>query len=293
MIIKQREKSQTLKIFEILAIRSDLSVEDDTNYQKQIKGYEGEILFDEMAADFLKDSVVINDFTFKVNGHTCQVDTLIVTDGSINIYEIKNYEGRYRYNNNRFTLVSNELELLDPLVQANRAQILMKQLLVQLKLNCTCESFAVFMHPNCTIYQNQSNDHVLLPSLFAYHFKKRKHSGRRSINEATEIADKLLAHNREAVLYGELPNYAFEDLKKGIYCQNCNSAILELTGRTCLCQMCHHKESGLDNAVRHSLEKRLLFPDLALETRSCFDWCGGIHSKYRIRAALKKIENNN
>lgn len=293
MIIKQREKSQVLKIFEILAIRSELSSEDETNFQKQLKGFEGEVLFDEITADFLKESVVISDFTFKVNGHICQVDTLVVTGSRIDIYEIKNYEGRYRYINNRFTLVSNELELLDPLVQANRAEILMKQLLVQLKLNCTCESFAVFMHPNCTIYQNQPNDRVLLPSLFAYHFKKRKNSGMRSYNEAIVIAEKLLTRNSEAVLYGELPSYILGNLEKGIYCENCNNAISELRGRTCICETCQHKESGVDNAVRHIMEKRLLFPDVALETCDCFDWCGGIHSKYRIRAALKKIENNN
>lgn len=292
MIIKQREKSQKLKILEILAIRSELSSEDEITFQKQRKGYEGEVLFDELTANYLKDSVVINDFTFKVNGHTCQIDTLVVNDGRIAIYEIKNYEGRYRYISDRFILVANELELLDPLVQANRAQILMKQLLIQSKLNCSCESFAVFMHPNCTVYQDCPNDRVLLPSLFTYHFKKRSGPNKREFKQAVLFAEKLLTHNCEGLIYGELPKYTLTDLEKGIYCQSCNAAIRKLKGRTCICEKCQHLESGLDNAVRHILEKQLLFPEIPLRTLGCYNWCGGIHSKYRIRAALKKIEES-
>lgn len=293
MIIKQREKSKALKVLEILAMRSELSAEDRTNLQKRIKGYEGEVMFDQLTVDFVTEAFVINDYTFKINGHTCQIDTLMITERGIEIYEIKNYEGLYRYCNGQFSLLSSNLELLDPLVQANRAAILMKQLMMQLKINCTCESFAVFMNPNCTIYQDQPNNRLLLPSSFSYHFKKRKQFSRRSSIEAAMIAEKLMRNKREAVFYGELPAYTLETLNKGIYCQHCSSSISELTGRMCICKSCQYKEAAMDNAVRHILEKQLLFPELPLETRACSDWCGDIHSMYRIRSALKKIEKNN
>lgn len=289
MIIKQREKSKTLKIFDVLATRSHLSEEDSKNYQKQLKGFEGEVLFDEMTSGYFDQLVVINDFTFKINGHICQIDTLVIYDGAIEIYEVKNYEGRYRYVDNRFTLVSNGLELLDPLVQANRAHILLKQLLLKLKIKCTCESYAVFMHPNCTIYQDKPNHRVLMPSLFAYHFSNRKSANDQSIS----VAKMLLAHNCEGIIYTELPHYALADLRKGIYCNNCTSSIDKLTGRTCVCQSCQYKEKGIDNAVRHIRERQLLFPELPLKTRACIDWCGGIHSKYRIRSAIKVIIETN
>ena len=58
-----------------LNARTDLTENEKFYYQNLEKGYEGEMKFDQLAENFLKDCYMINDLLLKFNHSYFQIDS--------------------------------------------------------------------------------------------------------------------------------------------------------------------------------------------------------------------------
>lgn len=117
MIYKSRKDSFELKIMKCLKKRMDFSKKEDRYYLNLVKGLEGEQSFDSMAGELTSDCLVLNDLLFKTAGTTFQIDSLIITGTSLLLYEIKNYEGEYLFQEERLKMASSNKEIINPLIQ--------------------------------------------------------------------------------------------------------------------------------------------------------------------------------
>lgn len=97
MAYKSRTLPEELIIFRILNKRMTLSEKDSQRYFHLKKGYEGEVLFDELTEKLQCECLILNDLLLKVNNTILQIDTLIIFSKNVYFYEVKNFEGNYYY----------------------------------------------------------------------------------------------------------------------------------------------------------------------------------------------------
>src|SRR5699024_6968421 len=110
-----------LKVLEILNQRMRLTKDVQQHYLNLKKGYEGEMLFDSLM-DVMKDKfIILNDLLLEVNNTTFQIDSLFIMEDRICLYEVKNYEGDFYYESERF-FKNPGYELINPLDQMNRGK---------------------------------------------------------------------------------------------------------------------------------------------------------------------------
>ena len=115
MIKKSLTKSADLIILGSLNTRMTLSKEDKQNFLTKKKGYEGEVIFNSMTEKLECDCLILNDLFFDFNNTKFQIDSLVIMQRLIYLNEVKNFEGDYYYENNKFYSI-NEKERKDPLL---------------------------------------------------------------------------------------------------------------------------------------------------------------------------------
>ncbi|MDY0405261.1 nuclease-related domain-containing protein [Virgibacillus sp. 179-BFC.A HS] len=89
MAYKTRTKSKELIILESLNSRGNLTKKDKQRYFNMKKGFAGEIQFDAYTEKLQNECSIINDLLLEVNGTTFQIDSLVIIQGKIYMYEVK------------------------------------------------------------------------------------------------------------------------------------------------------------------------------------------------------------
>jgi hypothetical protein len=123
---KPNMESKEYRILSSLNARMDLSSINKMHYSYLEKGYQGEIIFDQLTSKLQNDLYILNDLCLEQNKSFFQIDTLIISQHTIYPYEVKNYEGDYRYESRNFYPKLSKDEIKDiPPTQLNS---LMKKL---------------------------------------------------------------------------------------------------------------------------------------------------------------------
>lgn len=288
MINKLRAQPLQLQILEQLKKRQQLSTEDFSYLTSLKKGYEGELQFDETLERLTCEHIILSDLVLEVNRQTFQIDSLIITGKGVNLYEIKNYQGEYIYENNEMKMLSSKKVIIKPSTQIDKTRSLFNILLEQLNYNMTVRAYVVFVNQEFLLYQVSPNPTLILAP------KLKKHIEQLSLIETPlefehkRLADKLkdlhLTDNR----FIKLPEYHYNELKKEVICPHCQNNLRTLTERTTRCVKCDYSEANTDIILREIEEFQLLFPNIRLTTYIIYDWCGKMYSKDSIRRTLKK-----
>ncbi len=163
MIHKPRTESEGYFILKSLNNRMNLSDRDKEYYFNLKKGYEGELLFDSLTEKLECDCLILNDLLLKVNNTVFQIDSLIIVEEALYCFEVKNYEGDYYYEKERFYNRKSNSEISNPLNQINRSEFLLRQLLQNLGFKIPIHSSVVFINPEFTLYQAPSEQTVHSP----------------------------------------------------------------------------------------------------------------------------------
>ncbi len=162
MIIKSREEPLELKILRSLNSRMDLSAKDKHHYHNLEKGYKGELIFDEWLTAISNERLVLNDLLFELNNTICQIDSIVIKTKSIYLFEVKNYEGDYFIEDDRwYSLPKSEIN--DPLLQLKRTESLIRRLCQDIGCKASIESFLVFVNPDFHLYQAPLHLPIIFP----------------------------------------------------------------------------------------------------------------------------------
>jgi hypothetical protein len=93
--MKHRYESLELKIMRSLNVRMKLETKEENYYLNLEKGYEGEQKFDKWTENFSDNCLVLNDLLLEYNNTIFQIDSLIIPSNTIYLFEVKNYEGDF------------------------------------------------------------------------------------------------------------------------------------------------------------------------------------------------------
>jgi hypothetical protein len=287
MHYKSRRKSNELLIMELLNRRRQLESNDRHHYFSLKKGYEGELQFDCLTKKLDCECLILNDLLLKVNNTTFQIDSLIITQGKVFIYEVKNYEGDYYYETDKL-YKKPKLEVINPLFQLNRSESLLRQLLLSLGYKLQIDAFIIFINPKFTLYQAPLDQPIILPTQLNQYMETLNKIPSKITKKDKKIADQLLALNNPNSPYKQIPSYDYDQLRKGITCLKCQSYSITVEKRKCLCNECGHKEPVANAVLRSVQEFKLLFPNEKVTTNNIQDWCQVIQSKKSIRRILSR-----
>jgi hypothetical protein len=288
MILKTREEPLELKLLRSLNNRMKLS-EKEVNYLISLeKGFKGEQMYDLwLEKDLLGEWIVINDLLIDYKSSLFQIDSLLISSRKLYLFNVKNYEGDFYIEGNRWYSPSGS-EIKDPLLQLDRSESLLRQFLVDLGFGTQMESLLIFINPEFHLYQAPLKLPAIFPSQLNRFMNKLNMSTSKIKLRDINFAKKLVTFHIEDNPYSRLPEYSFGKLKKGIICAVCNSFFSKCSYNTLVCSKCGFIED-VNLAVMRSVEEyQLLFPDVRITVNSVQEWCRIITNKNTIRKTLSE-----
>ncbi|WML41069.1 nuclease-related domain-containing protein [Neobacillus sp. OS1-2] len=286
MCYKPRAKPMEAIILEFLNGRMFLAEKDKQRLHYLVKGYEGEVMFDALTEKLHCQRYTLNDLLLDSSGSTFQIDSLMVTQEPLYLFEVKNFEGDYFYENGRFHLVYKDKEIKNPLQQLERSESLLRQFLQNLGYKLPIEAYVVFINPEFHLYQAPQNLPIIYPNQLNRFMNKVNKRPSTLNGFHKKLADQLVSMHQVKSPNDKLPPYDYAGLKKGNLCAACHSLKTSVVERKLFCDVCGHIEL-LDHAVLRGVEElRLLFPGMKITTVVVYDWCGMAVSMKTIRRVL-------
>ncbi|MFC4402740.1 nuclease-related domain-containing protein [Gracilibacillus xinjiangensis] len=290
MIYKERRKSSELLMLEALFVRNGLSEKDSQYFRGLEKGYQGELLFDSWMEKLTSDCLVINDLLLKQKNNHFQIDTILLLAGKIILFEIKNYEGDHFYEADHLYRISKE-ERNNPLLQLEKSESLLRQLLQSYDFEFPVHSYVVFVNSAFTMYQAPLNKPFIYPTQIRKFLQQFNQVKLTISAKEQHLAKHLTSLHISKSPISQVPEYDFDTIKKGIACSRCKSFHLYTDGRKCICKQCNQAEFVESAVLRNVKEYRLLFPEREITTNDIYEWCKIISSKQRIQRILDKHFN--
>lgn len=286
MAYKERSKSKELLIYEALAKRMRLITDDYYYLRAMQKGYEGECQFDEYTKKLKSDVIILNDLALKDWRKFFQIDALIVTGDAFFLYEVKNYEGEYRWTKERL-IKSNGTKIENPLLNLDTKRVKLEIYLEKMGYTQKVHAFVVYINPEFTLVNPEEGEQYLLRSQLTRHLKTLDQQATPVENTHLKLASRLVEQHDSEHIFQDLPEYEYGQLKKAITCLQCGSLATSIKGKTLHCNACWGKAAA-ETAIRNSIEEyRLLFPKERLSTRRMMEWCGQ-EERFRIYRTLQK-----
>lgn len=287
MIVKPRCISDELKLMRILNARMELEEKDKQNYLNLEKGFEGELKFDAWMENLTHERLILNDLLLERNTTKFQIDSLHIAQGTVYHFEVKNYEGDYYIEKDRFYRYSGK-EILNPLHQVERSHILLQQLLQNLGNPFQLESYLIFINPSFTLYNAPKDPSIIFPTqLERFLWKMNRIPSSNLSTRHTKLAEQLLGVHQVDNPYKRLPLYSYERLYKGMGCNLCYSFNTVIKERKLICLDCGDNEDMTHALLRNIKEFKLLFPELHICTNTIHNWCDMTISRKTIRKNLK------
>jgi len=287
MIYKPRTESIELQVLEYLQLRMDISDKDQQYSLNLKKGLEGEKVFDCLIDNLSCKCIVLNDLLLKHNNNLFQIDSLIIISDTIYLFEIKNYDGDYYYDSERL-YKKPQTEINNPLVQLNRTESLLRQLLQSFGFHFKINPFIVFINSEFTLYQAPLNKPFIFPTQLNNFFTKLNTIPSAINNKHKKLAEKLVMLHIKDSPYKQLPPYNYNQLRKGMTCNKCTSFFIAVRGKRCICKECGYEEFIASAVMRSVKEFQLLFPEQRITTNIIHEWCKVVESKRTIRRVLEK-----
>lgn len=287
MLYKSRRKPDRLLLLEHLNKRMRLETKLRHHHYNLKKGYEGEVIFDQLTERISSDCLILNDLLLEFKNTTFQIDSLILTERKIYLFEIKYFEGNYYYENDNF-YKQPKLEINNPLTQLSRSESLLRQLLLYYRSKLTIDASIVFIHPEFMLYQAPQDKPLIFAGQLNQYINTLNNTPSRLTKQHHNLAKQLVTAHLDESPYEQNIHYSYSDLQKGITCSHCDSFSIKIGRIYGVCQSCNHRELLSKTILRMTKEFKLLFPEERVTTNSIQDWCKIIPSKKLIRRVLQE-----
>jgi hypothetical protein len=149
----------------------NLSTKEKQYYINLEKGYEGEKKFEKLLENQLRDFLILSDLLLEKNNTVFQIDSTLIFQKKIHLFEVKNYEGDF-YIEKDIWYSRSGTEINNPLEQLKRSESLFRRLLQDLRLTLPVEAHLIFINPEFTLYQAPMNLPIILPTQLNHFIKK-------------------------------------------------------------------------------------------------------------------------
>ncbi|MEH7334195.1 nuclease-related domain-containing protein [Neobacillus drentensis] len=262
-----------------------MTEDERQHYLNLKKGYEGEVQFDLLTEKVQSHCYILNDLLLESNNKDFQIDSSLIFQEPLYVFEVKNYQGNFIFKPDRLETLSGRI-YPNPLDQLKRTKTLLRQLLQNLGYNIPIEGYVVFNNPEFFLYQAPLNEPIIYaPQLKTFMKKLNRKQSKLGIHH-NKLAEKLVSLHKIVSPYSKLRAYSFEELRKGLTCSACHSFNVSLIGGKLVCDDCGCEEK-IDAAVLRSVDEiKLLFPEMKITTNVVREWCVVIKSQKMIKRIL-------
>jgi hypothetical protein len=292
-VLKPRTESKELLVWRSLHARSELTSDEKYYYRTLEKGYEGELMFDKLTKELQCDVYILNGLLFEINNSYFQIDTLLIAPQKIYVYDVKNSEGDYLYEAEKFRRLRGGNDIKNPLHQLERCETLLRQFLKKLGYQLPIDSHIVFINPEFTLYQAPHDKPIVFPTQLNQLFQRLNTIPSKLSKRHKDLADQLMAAHQNEYPFCKFPPYQFNQLKKGKLCATCHSVSTFQGDRRLVCDVCGHEET-IDAAVLRAVaELRMLFPEKKITTNLVYEWCGEGEDEGGSRKRVVRILRKN
>lgn len=287
MFLSPRLESDELKVYRYLEARMELNSKEKQQYINLTKGLEGELQFDRLLEQLGERFLILSDLLLEKQNTFFQIDSLLISHDTIFLFEVKNYEGDYYIEDDKwFSCAGSEIQ--NPLIQLKRSESLLRRFLQSYQLSYQIKAFLIFINPEFTLYQAPLNKTII------FHSQLKRFMNELSLRKVPirekhmQLAQKILSEHQEKSPYARLPIYQYGQLQKGIGCVGCTSIETRSDAASLVCDRCGSVENIDSALIRNAEEFTILFPDKKLTTNAVHEWSGEIVSKKTIRRVLRK-----
>ncbi|WP_138415266.1 nuclease-related domain-containing protein [Aquibacillus sediminis] len=284
MNLLKRTVPYDLEFYRCLSKRLELTEQDELYYTNLEQGFQGECLFDQWLERLNGQCIVLNDLLLEQNNTLFQIDSLLITQHKIYTFEIKNYQGDFYIEGERWYRMFGK-EIKSPLIQLKRSESLLRQYLQQYDSNVPIESYLCFINPHFFLYHAKPEQPIIYYPQFKNFFNKLEKSLMKLDSKQRNLAKLLMAHRIERSPFSRLPAIDYDQVKKGILCNECGYPLLNYSKSYLACENCGYQEK-VDEGVLCSLkEYKVLFPNKKLTSNVLYQWCN-IVARKTIRRVL-------
>src|SRR5690625_1533432 len=168
-----------------------------------------------------------------------------------------------------------------------RTNRLIKNFLNQHQINLEVKSFTVFVHPQFHLYYAPINRQTIFPNQIKHFLENLNQTTSKNYTH-TDIYKLFMDSHINKLPHEILPEYTYEELKKGIFCGNCNKGLTYSKGKYNVCEFCQSKSTVLDIIIKHTYDFSELFPDKKITVNNLYLWLDKSISKWTIRSSLNQ-----
>lgn len=276
-------------ILSLLHNRKPLCESSYSKYNQLMKGHDGEQqFFKRLKAAVHPSAIIINNLILHSDDSEVQIDSILIVDNNIYLFEVKNYYGDYLIKDDLWYNIKNKQEIRNPLLQLNRSRYFIQKIIQQQNFKFNLYTYLIFINQQFTLYMPSPNKSIILPTQlnrFLTHlsnqpFKHEKHH--------MQLLNYLINNRLEKSSYMTLPEYTFNQLKKGITCKKCNEFLVRYNKSNMKCSICRKVTKITDSLIKAIEEFQILFPTKKITTSIIYEWCGKIVSKKTIIQVLNQ-----
>src|SRR5699024_2056304 len=134
--------SKELIIFQCLQGRKTFSKTEEHQHYKLLKGYEGEKQF----SNLLKEQLHHNNLQLNNHRTVFQLDTLLIFNQTVYLYEVKNYQGEFQLEKDYLHCYTTGKNYRNPQHQLKRSELMLTDLLSNMDMHFQVKSYLIFIN---------------------------------------------------------------------------------------------------------------------------------------------------
>ncbi|WP_176215106.1 nuclease-related domain-containing protein [Cytobacillus gottheilii] len=240
------------------------------------KGYAREKYFDHWLETELSSSFIVHkDLTLDVqSSKALQIDTLLISEKTIYLFEVKNYEGDFSIDGEKWHS-NTGTEIKSPLQQLKRSELLLNHFFREIGYKIPIEPYCVFVNPEFHLFGCNPQQLLIFPTQIKRFLQKINNHSTKLKAQHHKLAAALNSYKLEKSPYSRFPAYSYDTLKKGVPCPVCRTFMLPSHSKMA-CNQCGCVENFGYAILRafksfkfYSLKKKLLQLEFLIGVEVC------------------------
>ncbi|UBH08255.1 nuclease-related domain-containing protein [Macrococcus armenti] len=285
MILQHRKMDDELVYKLQISRRKKVNSNELKELEYKLRGYFGEVAFDKLSDNALVEGIMLRNLKYKVNGPIFQIDSLIFMNGTLYLFEVKDFsadlhytDGKYFYEDGKPSTRINEQKIRTP--------NLFTTLLNNHQINHSFHYYNVFINPTHKIYGYKPTDKILEHSRIS---KFINENSRLPISTYDlECCEYLLRVQDNSDPFNYRSPQVFSHLKKGVLCKCMKSFYEKSSNRRYTCPSCNHTINCDELLIKAIEEIKIIFPGERITMHILNIWTGNVMSREKIRLFLNK-----
>lgn len=271
--------------------RELLQSEQEMNQYRRAKaGAEGEEQFLKILQKYGREHWMVIQNTWFKDFSDFECDFIVVTRCCVYVFEVKNYYGKFVYNNGQCTSRGIPITY-NPINQASNATIHLRNLTHKLSNELAVRGTLVFIGDHNQIEIQDTIDYIdILECNDIYEYIQEMIRAENQWQSPSIAIDALIQHYQKYMTEHPYPPTPFKkttlnNMKRGLYCANCKSYEVSNSGYyvTCACGFYEPKEEAI---VRAACEYGVLTYGCNFGVNDIYSYLNGQISLNYIRKVL-------